>query len=117
MASRELVVAKPITLAPEERPACKPWKESSKQNYFRNRSKNLHSKQETIGSRFGTLKHVSGKNTVELFFKFGMGPIDVFHFSSLELVTSAILTLWRRSSTRKSCTPGRYSYAISFQTD
>ena len=80
MASLVLVVARPITVAPEVIPACRPWKESSNTYEFSGVAPNISiPSRKQSGSGFRTGKHFSGQDAVYHSFKFGMGVIDVLH--------------------------------------
>ena len=71
MSSRELVVASPITVAPE-----------AMLEYIcgvGSCAENLHTQQKTIRCRLGSRKHLGRKNTVEKSLYFGMNPIDSCH--------------------------------------
>ena len=66
MSSRELVVANPITVAPEAMPAFSPLKESSNTYVVSGVvPKTSIPKQEAIRCRFGSRKHLGRKDTVE----------------------------------------------------
>ena len=62
MASRVLVVASPITVAPEVIPAWHTVERIFKDvGVFGGGFKDFHPEQEAVGSRFGTGKHLSGR--------------------------------------------------------